>query len=142
MATVFMDARLLKAALALIQQGEMVEVRYVGFGKWQNAMVLGGDGNAKTLRMGVWCASGEIREGRNRKGEPMPIRFIDCLIPEETQARLEAVAREQGGVVKVAHEPSPKLLEALEFAARAQRQRRRNGQFADGTHGCERAGRL
>ena len=123
MATTFLTERLMRAADALLQHGECIEVRYVGLGQWRTVRLLGRGPEANTVRLGIWCEGGEIREGRH------PIRFIDCLLLPETERRLAAVAREQ--------DPRPELERAIEFATRARRQRRRNGQFADCTHRAE-----
>jgi hypothetical protein len=140
-----MDARLLKAALTLLAHGERVEVQDMI--SWQKCFLLGAGSQPRTVRLGVWCEAGELSDQRE---------FRYCRVPGTTLARLEAVVNAQsdcatraeqiGGQVGVAPTagPSPEVLRALEFAARARetRQRGRDGRFSDGTHGCQKAGRI
>lgn len=126
MATVFLTEKTMRAADALLQHGEMIEVRYTGLGQWRNAIILGRGENPGTVRLGIWCSEGEIViAGKRVKKGRRPIKFTECLLLPESEARLLAVAREQ--------DPRPEIQRALAFT-RSARQRKRNGQFADGTH--------
>lgn len=132
MATRFMDARLLKAALTLLAHGERVEV--YDMWSWQKCMLLGAGREAGTVRMGVWCEAGELDDVRE---------FRFCRVPAATLERLEAVAAEQGsseGVeIRTGRELSAEFLRALEFCAAAKRRRNRtlDGRFSDWTHRAE-----
>ncbi len=125
MATKFLDERLVKAADALLQHGERVQVRYCGVGEWRDCLLLGRGDKPGTVRLAIWCAAGEISKEANR-----PIVYTDVLLPLETQVRLEQVAREQ--------DPprTEEMARTLAFIG-SSRQRRRSGQFADVTHRAE-----
>jgi hypothetical protein len=130
MATTFLTERLLKAAEVLLFHGEIVEICYVGPGKRRSCMLVGRAKTAGYVRLAIWVTANEIQEGRHG------VKYTDCLLPVETAVRLEQLAREQEP------QPSRELARKMEFIARARRQRTRNGRYADGVHGCERAGRI
>lgn len=131
MATTFLTERLMRAADALLHHGhEVIEVRYVGVGKWRNAKLLGRGATPGTVRLGVWCEGGEIREGSH------PIRFCDCLLLPEAEVMLEKTARVQARASGTTD--CTELARAMQFISRVQRGR--DGRFADVTHRAERAG--
>jgi hypothetical protein len=119
MTTTFLSERLMKAAETLIHHGQQVEV--YDMTRWQKCLLLGAGEAPRTVRVGVWCESGEFEAG---------LSFADCRIPADTLLRLEEIASEQ----------QPERARADAFIARA-RQRGRDGRYSDGLHGAERAGR-
>lgn len=127
MATVFMTERLMRAADALLQHGQVIDVVYVGPGVRRTCMLVGRGERANTVKLAIWISSNEIKEGHHG------VKFTDCLIPQRTQELLERAARvqdrEEGRV------DCTELARALAWIGSVQR--RRNGQFADVTHRAE-----
>lgn len=132
MSTVFMTDRLMRAADALLQHGAVIEVNYVGPGVRRRCLLVGRGERAGLVRLAVWTALNEIKEGRHG------VKFTDCLLPAETVELLEKTARVQDR--ESGTTDCTEYARALAFTARARQQRRRNGQFADGTHRAEAKG--
>jgi hypothetical protein len=145
MATLFLTDRFMRAAEAILAQGEHIEVVYCGPGERQTLRLAGRGPEPKTAQLSLWALH-TVVEGMEA------VKFTDVLLPAKAAQRLEMVAREQETVWRVDPatgrkyaamaplEPkTPEMARALEFAAAA-RQRTRDGRFADCTHRAEPAG--
>jgi len=97
MLQIFLDERLMRAADAALQHGEVIEVRFARLGRRERTYrVLGRGPLPGTVRLGIWCGRGEL--GVSRRGE---ITLDQCRLPLEMAIRLEMLAREQKPVDSV-----------------------------------------